>query len=635
MLTSSIFLFRIEATLKGACMKPHLKSIKSHIIGVTVVFTLLLTLFITTFVYVLFSRLLSESLVQSTNYNLSLASEAISKDLLPITSFASWCESNIELAKYIEAADKMNQAALDYSAAPSLETKTIYENERNAVRQQSLISWKRLLEEYRNNRSSLYINRIVVSNFEGNYLQISPISSYHALDIFETITNFQAFEKQLTSKSPFWSGIEYDPFGGTPDAQMIPLIRPVYAPYTNDIIGWSYLSISPQIITDIFSVYELPTDSQLFITINQRTYEVTKEQLLPHQWTDIDFDQQIQPFVDSDGQNRTLITYPSSINGWYLSQTLSTQQLSTQKNIYILLLIVIAFIVMLLGFLLTIFLNYKINKPLTQLLSKLKSIASGDFSYDARIEWNNELGEIGRGINNLSENIVLLMDRRIEDEKEKNQLEYEILQSQINPHFLYNTLNSIKWMASIQHATGIAEMTTSLSKLLRSVSKDTHQIHTLSDEIELLDHYFLIQKYRYGGMLTLTYIIDTPDIYQCQLPKFTLQPIVENAIFHGIEPKQSTGAIQIHAFFPSETILQIDISDDGVGMTRDQIKDLLSNSRKHQHDFFKRIGINNVNLRIQHAYGQDFGLTITSSPASISPHSGTTVHIRLPIRRLP
>jgi len=124
-------------------MKPRLKSIKTYLIGVTVVFTLLVTLLITTFVYTLFSRLLSESLIQSTTYNLSLASESISKDILPITSFANWCESNVELAKYIESANQMNQAAKDYSSDPSLEIKQIYEREKSEVRQQSLASWKR------------------------------------------------------------------------------------------------------------------------------------------------------------------------------------------------------------------------------------------------------------------------------------------------------------------------------------------------------------------------------------------------------------------------------------------------------------------------------------------------------------
>lgn len=90
---------------------------------------------------------------------------------------------------------------------------------------------------------------------------------------------------------------------------------------------------------------------------------------------------------------------------------------------------------------------------------------------DRNIEWNSELGDVGRGINRLSQDIVVLMESRVADVKQKQELEYRMLQNQISPHFLYNTLNSVKWMATIQNATGIAEMVTSLSRLLRSISR--------------------------------------------------------------------------------------------------------------------------------------------------------------------
>ena len=113
-----------------------------------------------------------------------------------------------------------------------------------------------------------------------------------------------------------------------------------------------------------------------------------------------------------------------------------------------------------------------IARPITALQSRIEAVGSGDFSADPAIEWDNELGDIGRGINKMSGNITALMDRRLEDEKQKQDLEYRMLQNQINPHFIYNTLNSIKWMATIQHAPGIAQMVTALSRLLKIVVTD-------------------------------------------------------------------------------------------------------------------------------------------------------------------
>ena len=103
----------------------------------------------------------------------------------------------------------------------------------------------------------------------------------------------------------------------------------------------------------------------------------------------------------------------------------------------------------------------------------MKRIEAGDFSRDSSTEWEHELGDIGKTINDLSENVLSLMNQRIDDERQKKDYEYRMLQSQINPHFLYNTLNSIKWMATVQNAPGIAEMTTSLSRLLKDISKGT------------------------------------------------------------------------------------------------------------------------------------------------------------------
>ena len=109
------------------------------------------------------------------------------------------------------------------------------------------------------------------------------------------------------------------------------------------------------------------------------------------------------------------------------------------------------------GVVLMLLMNRMITVPVSRLQTRMVRIAGGDFSRDPSVEWEHELGDIGRGINDLSENVSELMEKRLEDEKQKQDLEYKMLQSQINPHFLYNTLNSIKWMATIQGATGISE----------------------------------------------------------------------------------------------------------------------------------------------------------------------------------
>ena len=202
-----------------------------------------------------------------------------------------------------------------------------------------------------------------------------------------------------------------------------------------------------------------------------------------------------------------------------------------------------------------------------------------------------------------------------------------MLQSQINPHFLYNTLNSIKWMATIQGATGISEMTTSLSRLLKDISKGTSNLISIQHELDLIKDYFTIQQYRYGGTITMDISIDDENLVNQNILKFTLQPIVENAIFHGIEPKGTTGKIEIHIYQEPNQNIRIDVTDDGVGMSEEQIPKLLADESLRTSDFFKEIGISNVHKRLQYEFGMDYGLSVISEKGKF-----TTISILLPFK---
>lgn len=291
-----------------------------------------------------------------------------------------------------------------------------------------------------------------------------------------------------------------------------------------------------------------------------------------------------------------------------------------QRQVYLLLIGAIAIAILSLGFFMAMSLNRTINQPVAKIQKKIHAIAQGDFSRDESIEWNHELGDIGKGVNTLAFDVVNLMNRRIEDEKQKKDLQYQILQSQINPHFLYNTLNSIKWMATIQGSPGIAEMTTALARLLRQVAKGSCAMITLEEELNLVKDYFLIQQYRYGGGIAIDYRIQSQDLYQCMVHRFSLQPIVENALFHGIEPKGSTGKIVIKAWIcpdgdpvSQKTELHISITDNGVGMSQETIEKVLHQKpSKKSADFFRQVGIANVDQRIRHEFGEKYGISIES-----------------------
>lgn len=171
-------------------------------------------------------------------------------------------------------------------------------------------------------------------------------------------------------------------------------------------------------------------------------------------------------------------------------------------------------------------------------------------------------------------------------------------------------------------------MIVALARLLKNVSKGTSAPVPFEDELNLVKDYFLIQQYRYGGSISIDYQIQSPELLHCLIHRFTLQPIIENALFHGIEPKGCAGKIQIKAWreeSPSGALLKISVTDNGIGMDDETMKRLLSEDASSSADFFKHVGIHNVNKRIQYAYGAGYGITIGSRLGEY-----TTMTITLP-----
>lgn len=606
------------------------KTIKAKIILITLFFTFVTALFMASICFYLFQSLLLKSQIQSTEFNLRMITESLNSDMEPILNLYNWCNSNQQISLYLDAATEQReyQTALEMEQHLSPFQKSSYKetvkklNESRKIT--ASIAWDRLQEEFRSNPSSMLINQIIIGNFYGDYIQMSRLTLSHVFKTHETITSLPYFD-QLCHASGFqWVGLAHDPFKMTEDSQIIPIIRPINSQSGGEKAGWCYISVSREIFTAPLKNYNLPEDSSLYLTIGEQSYslsgdvctnispaytileDLTKDTL--HSSTSV------LSVLGQDKKVHTMIVSASPLKGWYLTQSLSRKQFAEQKKLYFLLLFVICLIVLLFGIGLTFYLNMLINRPISKIRNKIQLISNGDFSRDPEIEWHNELGEVGKGINTLSLDVVNLMNRRIQDEKQKKELEYQMLQSQINPHFLYNTLNSIKWMATIQNAPGIAEMTTALSRLMKSVSKDTKQLCSLSEELDLLKDYFLIQQYRYGGAIKIQYDIQSEDLYQCRILKFSLQPLVENSIFHGIEPKGSAGSIVLKASHVRESQVEISITDDGIGISQDQIERILNGTAQNQSDFFQHIGINNVNQRIQYAFGPFYGLTIKSQP---------------------
>ena len=270
-------------------------------------------------------------------------------------------------------------------------------------------------------------------------------------------------------------------------------------------------------------------------------------------------------------------------------------------------------------------LSNEITKPIKALERSMKEVEKGNFAHAAlAVREENEIGHLSRNFNMMTEEIQNLIEQRDREQQIKRKSELKALQSQINPHFLYNTLDSIIWMAEWGKNQEVVRMTSSLAKLLRRSISNEQEVVTVAEEAAYTETYLSIQKMRYKDKLEYKILVD-PEIMQEKVIKLILQPLVENAIYHGIKYKEGKGLIQIRGFRKGDQMILL-VQDDGKGMDVEALAHIFE---KHTRDTRSNgVGLNNVNERIQLYYGEEYGISFQSSPGK-----GTEAAIRLPFGR--
>ena len=582
---------------------------KSYLL-LTLASTLIICIIISGLSYFFFRNYLQNSLLNTTATSLANLHEAINTELGNVYRMARYCQSSVNIADYVKASPNPGSVL-------------------------SVNTFDRLYEEYQNNESNFYIPRVAVIS-GSHFLQACQTSYSTTADLATVIPTLPFFDTLANAKGyDFSVGIINDPFFQRLEKPVIPIIRPITYQFNAQQGGYLYLEFTTSLLTDHMKKYYMDPDSHLYLIMGDHYYLYEEDQLKPISFSPDSMHKKTEYALNSDmtvirakidQKSVTLLSTGINMEGCHLIQEISPATLKSQFHVFLLVMLGIIILISAMGLALTIFSDRYIHRSLYKIRKKIGETAAGDFSRDPSIEWNHEFGEVGKGINDLSESIEKLLETRLESEKQKRDLEYQMLQSQINPHFLYNTLNSIKMMASIQGATGIAEMTTALASLLRSISKGDRLLIPIREELSLVKDYFTIQNYRYGGMINVNIIVDDETIMNHDIIKFSLQPLVENSIFHGLEPKGGIGNITIHLSYADDNI-SIEVIDDGIGIPPDKLSQILNQTTNDKNDFFKEIGISNVNRRIQYEFGEEYGISVHSVEGS-----GTNMQIIIPRR---
>ena len=264
-----------------------------------------------------------------------------------------------------------------------------------------------------------------------------------------------------------------------------------------------------------------------------------------------------------------------------------------------------------------------IIQPISQLNQATEKIAQGDFNARAQADSEDEVAELAVSFNKMAGSMQSLIDKVKEDERKMRKADLRLLQEQIQPHFLYNTLDTIVWLIESNEPDEAVTMVVTLSDFFREILSKGKEFISIKEEEKHISSYLQIQEMRYRDILEYDIQLDQV-IYKYQILKLTLQPVVENALYHGIKYKRAKGCIHIHGEKEGD-IIRLTVRDDGVGMDEEELEQLRQQIEKPCQETEKGFGLANVNERIHMYFGPEYGMKIQSQKGK-----GTTVEIVIP-----
>lgn len=275
----------------------------------------------------------------------------------------------------------------------------------------------------------------------------------------------------------------------------------------------------------------------------------------------------------------------------------------------------------------SIVISRRITRPIRDMIVSMKSVAAGNLAVQADTELikdsADEIAELNGVFNKMTKELQYLIEEVYHKNLREKDAELRALKAQINPHFLYNTLDTIYWLLIEKGDFDVAELVTKLGEILRYSIKKGNANVTVEEEIQQVKNYLFIQKSRFEDSFEYEMDIDE-DLNSCETLSFLIQPFVENAINHGIMQNKGKGKVVVKVYREGPHIV-FEVIDDGEGMTREQIDEVFQGKIKKKSS---GIGILNVNERVRYSYGEDYGIAIESTPGK-----GTRIIIKIPLRK--
>ena len=407
------------------------------------------------------------------------------------------------------------------------------------------------------------------------------------------------------------------------------LAKAVQDPETGEVLGVILLDIRHDIIQSSINgvtigekgfVFVMDQEDNIVYTpVNGIVYRVNPK------WV-----KAMEPMsVQIQGGSYQIRSELSPYTGWRTVGVFSMDEVMSSVNT----IVYILFTCVIISLVLVVIVSFKFSRTLTNPIFKLKRLMkqaeSGDLTVRFNFEHNDEIGELGQSFNHMIARIDQLIQMVYVEQENKRTAEMKSLQEQIKPHFLYNTLDTISWMARDYDAEDIVRLVDALTNMFRIGLSHGKDIITVKEEITHVSNYLYIQKIRYKDKLNYVIHVDE-SLYAIEVPKLILQPLVENAIYHGVKAKRGGGTITITGVPEGENLV-FTVQDDGAGMLQEKVEELNRRmSERSVLDEKKSFGLFYIRERIQLCYGKGYGVHVESTLGE-----GTRVTITLPLYQKP
>jgi len=445
--------------------------------------------------------------------------------------------------------------------------------------------------------------------FDIGYVDNASIRQYFVSDVINMLR---------VKKTPCWLGLKKIRFKSGGEEDVFAIAKPIIGFDTGQYLGIVVLYMKEKDLASMYLENIINKNDKFYIIDENKTIISTQDKRELYGTFDekkylgdyrLEEISDVQSIIRSIDNVQTLVTVRDfdKLNWKIISLTPLDEITYENKNITRFIL-VFGIICLLFAFAASYILSYRISKPILKLVRIMKEIQSGNMKLRANFMAKDEIGMLGAGFNSLMDKINELLEQVYTEQKLKRESEFKLLQSQIRPHFLYNTIETIISFIKLDLKDKAMLAAKNLAGFYRISLSKGDDIITIEDEIRLTENYLSIQKLRYVEYLDYNMEVDE-GILQFRIPKLTLQPLVENSIYHGLKQKAGKGMLKINGYFEGDTI-KIEVIDDGVGMDQELITKILDRSAntERKSDF----GVYSVDSRIKLLYGEQYGIGIES-----------------------